>query len=291
MNDLPTQHHKNNSETQSSWGKGLERYDTEETNRLYYTVWGESIHFGIRLTDDCTFDQAIVHTKRHIAEALGITANHHVLEVASGVGETARFFAKEYGCTVTATNISNQHLATSSEKASHQDLSRRVDNVWADFHDLPFEDKTFDGYWVQEGIVHAKDKATVISEAFRVLKPGGRIVISEQTTETSLMSKDEQARLAARHGSPDLLNADGFIRLMIDQSFRMIRDDDMSTHLAPLFDAIVGRIEDDYATLTQDISKHIVDWNLDNWRFGAAKARDGALGWHILVAERPSVCG
>ncbi len=259
----------------------------DDTNRLYYSVWGDSIHFGMKLTDDCTFDEAIMHTKRHIAEALQPLPGQHLLEVASGVGETARFFAREFGCAVTATNISDQHLAESTRRTKSQNLDSLVSNVWADFHDLPFNDGAFHGYWVQEGIVHAHDKRRVISEAYRVLCPGGRIVVSEQTTETRLLNDAETKRLADRHGSPDLLNADGFIQLMIEQGFNMVRDDNLSLYLAPLFEAIVQRIEDRYADLIKGIPAHIVDWNLDNWRFGASKARDGALGWHILVAERP----
>jgi sarcosine/dimethylglycine N-methyltransferase len=289
MKNIPIKQTITNESQQDHLTAGVERYETDVVNLLYYKVWGDSIHFGMRISDDCTFEEAAMRTKRHIATSLLLTPEHHVLEVASGVGETARFFAREYGCAVTATNKSDQHLSESLKRAKTGGLDHLVTNAWADFHDLPFDDQTFDGYWVQEGFVHAMDKARMLSEAFRVLKPGARLVISEQTTETKFMSTKDRERAVQRHGSSDLLNADGVIRALINQGFTMIRDDDMSIYIAPQFEALVQKIEQDYGALTNDIPNHIVDWNLNHWRWAVDLAHRGAIGWHIFVAERPSL--
>ena len=65
----------------------------------------------------------------------------------------------------------------------------------------------------------------------------------------------------------------------------MVRDDDLSIHLGPHFEQVVKRVEDNYTELTDEISKDVVDWNLDIWRFAAEKARQGAIGWHVFVAK------
>lgn len=61
----------------------------------------------------------------------------------------------------------------------------KLECVWADAHDLPFADETFDTVIVSEVIDHVFDPKKVLSEVRRVLRPGGSLVIS--LDETSLI--------------------------------------------------------------------------------------------------------
>jgi len=265
-----------------------DRYNMSDMNTLYRSVWGDSIHWAIWLTRNCSFQGAIRHAKCHMAQALLLQPNSRILEVAAGTGESSRFFAREYGCHVTATNYSQQHLSEATKLADQQGMDQLVENSFADFHDLKqFPDKTFDGYLIQEAINHATDKARVLGEAFRVLRPGGRIVVSDQTTDVSLLDKSLRQRLAARHGSQDLFSSGEYLEVMRDTGFEIVRIDDLSDHIGRVFRSIVRRIDDDYEHLIKILPKDLVDFNRENWMIGGELSEAGALGWHVFVADRP----
>ncbi len=268
-------------------GVGVERYAMDAINKLYYNVWDNSIHFGIAENASVSYEDAIERTKHAIAALLDLSPEKRVLELASGLGETAHLFAAHYGAHVSATNISQQHLQGARERTALAGLDGLVENVWADFHDLPFEDATFDACFVQEALVHARDKDHVAAEVFRVLRPGGRFVLSDQTTRAEWLSAAERWRFVERHGSPDLLDSGGFIAVLERAGFKIVRDDDHSNALALHFERLVTRIEDHHDALCASIEPDVVGWNLDTWRFAANKAREGAIGWHIFLAQRP----
>src|SRR3546814_9243384 len=116
-----------------------------------------------------------------MAEGVALAAADTVLDVGSGYGALARFLARQYGCEVVASNISERELEWGRELTADQGLEDKVRFEWADFHALPFDGDAFDYYWSQEAFLHAADKATVLTEAQRVLKPGGRS--EEHTSE------------------------------------------------------------------------------------------------------------
>ena len=273
--------------TRSVAGAGVERYAMDDTNKLYYNVWGDSIHFGIAEDASISYEGAIERTKHAIAALLDLGPTKRVLELASGLGETAHLFAAHYGAHISATNISQHHLQGARERTALAGLDALVDNVWADFHDLPFEDAAFDACFVQEAFVHARDKDRVAAEVFRVLRPGGRFVLSDQTTRAEWLSAEERWRFVERHGSPDLLDSGGFVAVLERAGFEIMRDDDHSNALALHFERLVSRIEEHHDALCASIEPDVVGWNLDTWRFAANKAREGAIGWHIFLAQRP----
>ena len=166
-------------------------------------------------------------------------------------------------------------------------MSRLIHHETVDFHALPFADHTFDVWWCQEATVHASDKPRVAREAFRVLKPGGRIVFSDQTTVQSMLNADEAQRLSARHGSDDLFAADDFCAVLRQAGFTGIAVVDWREHMARHFANLVRRIESNYTALARDIPKSTLDFNLSLWRLGCDLAGRGAIGWHCFRAEKP----
>ncbi len=101
----------------------------------------------------------------HIA---GLSAGDSQLDLASGTGRGCLAFARQ-GLRVTATDVSADMLARLSEKAAGLDVSTHVIKAGA----LPFENGSFDAVSISRALYLIEDWQNVISEAARVLKPGG----------------------------------------------------------------------------------------------------------------------
>ncbi len=112
-----------------------------------------------------------------IVEAAGLTGAETVLDLGTGAGHTALACARHAAC-VAAVDITPAMLAAAKDLAA----SRRVGNVEfreADAAQLPFEDEAFDVVTCRAAAHHFADVRHVVDEVRRVLRPGGRFVLSD----------------------------------------------------------------------------------------------------------------
>ncbi len=103
------------------------------------------------------------------------------LDVAGGTGDVAfRIVAASHGnAHVTVLDINGSMLAVGRERAEKQKLADNVDFVEANAEELPFADASFDAYTVAFGIRNVPRIDVALSEAYRVLRPGGRFLCLE----------------------------------------------------------------------------------------------------------------
>lgn len=262
-------------------------YGTGGVDRLYARAWGDSIHFGLYLTEVDDLEGAVFETKRRMAALAGVRAGSRVIEVAGGWGATARYLARAFGAEVTSTNLELGQLDIARTLTGIAGLARLVRHAPADFHDLPYPNDAFDVWWCQEATVHAADKGRVFAEAYRVLIPGGVAVFSDQTTDAAKCTAADRRRLAARHGRPDLPGATDFRERLLEVGFIKVEVVDWSRHMARHFANLVARIEATYPALIRDVPAETVNFNLELWRFGRDLAASGGIGWHVFVARKP----
>ena len=104
-----------------------------------------------------------------------------VLDVAGGTGDIAFKIIEASGGNAHATvlDINGSMLEVGRERAVKRGLAEATAFVEANAEDLPFEDKTFDAYTIAFGIRNVPRIDVALSEAFRVLKPGGRFMCLE----------------------------------------------------------------------------------------------------------------
>ena len=104
----------------------------------------------------------------------------HLLDVAGGTGDIAfRFLRRAPGATAVVCDMTESMLTEGQARAEAASLSSRLDWVAGDAMALPFEDRTFDVYTISFGIRNVTRVGDALSEAFRVLRPGGRLMVLE----------------------------------------------------------------------------------------------------------------
>jgi cyclopropane-fatty-acyl-phospholipid synthase len=157
---------------------------------------------------------------RHLAEKLGITENHEVLEIGCGWGGFAEFAGREIGCKLKCLTISAEQLAYAQERIFKAGLNDNIDLVFQDYRD---ETGQYDSIASIEMIEAVGEKFwpsyyTTVSDS---LKPGGKagiqaICMNEIDFEEyrqspdfiqryifpggMLMSPDTLERLGTEHG-------------------------------------------------------------------------------------------
>ncbi|HPD93430.1 MAG: bifunctional demethylmenaquinone methyltransferase/2-methoxy-6-polyprenyl-1,4-benzoquinol methylase UbiE [Rhodobacter sp.] len=105
----------------------------------------------------------------------------HLLDVAGGTGDVAFRFLQRAGDTARATvlDMTAPMLDEGRKRAEAERMADRLDWVVGDAMALPFAANTFDAYTISFGIRNVVRIPDALTEAYRVLKPGGRLMVLE----------------------------------------------------------------------------------------------------------------
>jgi tocopherol O-methyltransferase len=140
----------------------------DELDRFYREVWGEHVHHGYWATGRETPEQAADALVDLLAERLGFAPGQRVCDIGCGYGASARYLAARFGLCVTGVTVS---AAQASVAAAHGSSSVTVRDWLAN----GFADASFDRAYAIESSEHMADKQRFFDEAFRTLRPGGRL--------------------------------------------------------------------------------------------------------------------
>jgi demethylmenaquinone methyltransferase / 2-methoxy-6-polyprenyl-1,4-benzoquinol methylase len=103
-----------------------------------------------------------------------------LLDVAGGTGDVAfRFLGRAPDASATVLDMTESMLIEGQKRAEAAQMAEKLDWIVGDAMALPFEDNTFDRYTISFGIRNVTRIPDALSEAFRVLRPGGRLMVLE----------------------------------------------------------------------------------------------------------------
>jgi ubiquinone/menaquinone biosynthesis C-methylase UbiE len=103
----------------------------------------------------------------------------HVLDIGSGIGGPARWFAQRFGCSVTGIDLTPEFCDVASHLTRLLGLADRVSFTVGDATAMPFADAGFDGAYSMNVSMNIADKGAFYREIHRVLRPGAWLVLSE----------------------------------------------------------------------------------------------------------------
>jgi tocopherol O-methyltransferase len=146
----------------------------DELDRFYREIWGEHVHHGLWRNGAKTRAEAVREMARFVARRARIAPGDRVCDIGCGYGATARMLAEECGAVVTAITISRaQH-----EQGRKQAPSGNPAHVLGDWLRNDFAGESFDAAIAIESSEHMPDLGAFFAQAFRVLRPGGRLAVN-----------------------------------------------------------------------------------------------------------------
>ena len=155
----------------------------KETENAYKDSWALdkslAIHYGYWDEKVKNFPASLLRMNEVMMEMAGIKDKDRVLDAGCGVGGSSLFMASVLGCRVTGISLSQGQIEKARQYAEKRKQQGLVDFLVMDYCNTTFPNESFDVIWGCESICYAPDKAAFINEAYRLLRPGGRLVVAD----------------------------------------------------------------------------------------------------------------
>jgi ubiquinone/menaquinone biosynthesis C-methylase UbiE len=114
-----------------------------------------------------------------VANGLVVAKTDRILDIGSGIGGPARYFAQRFGCHVTGIDLTSEFCEVARDLTRMLRLADRVSFEQGDALMMPFADASFDGAYSMNVAMNIADKDRLYREIHRVLQPGAWLVLSE----------------------------------------------------------------------------------------------------------------
>lgn len=187
-------------------------YRAFESRLGYAALLGRTRHFGWYEPGHCPwgFAAAMRRMELVVAQKLALPPASSVLDAGCGVGDTARTVARASGVYVTGIDGIEADVAIARQRSTRAgEAGRHTRFLLANYHALPFADGSLDGVYTMESFVHSPAPRQGLAEFFRVLRPGGRLVMSEysSTPQARLLPQARSAllRVCELSGMPGMI--------------------------------------------------------------------------------------
>ncbi|MBI4619732.1 MAG: class I SAM-dependent methyltransferase [Desulfobacterales bacterium] len=168
-----------------------------------------------------------------LAEVSMLKPGCKVLEIGCGKGITTLFLARNYGCSITGIDISPIQIASARERAKDENIVGGTNFIAADCQELPLFTDLFDMVFSECSISLVQNKKQILDEIWRVLKPGGRLTITDLIRSDNEVTKGSSFALFPCIDNAESLK--GYRKLLKNVGFQDIYTEDCSTALKEAF--------------------------------------------------------
>lgn len=148
---------------------------------FYEYGWGDSFHFGTRSRSE-PHSKCIANSQHFVAQKLRVDNMNKVLDMGCGIGGPLRGVVRATGANVTGVSINEHQIMRAREITSGLSpyMQERCHFEVQDYLGLKgMQEGSFDAAFYMESSLHCEDRTKTFKEAFRMLKPGGRLVAME----------------------------------------------------------------------------------------------------------------
>jgi SAM-dependent methyltransferase len=160
-------------------------YATDVYRQVRLATYGEDLGQTSWVTNE---------ESRAIPQALHLTPASRVLEIGCGSGGYALRVAATAGCSVVGVDINDAGIRNADSLARARNLSSRASFQQCDVSKpLPFPDGSFDAAFANDVLCHIPRRPALLAEAFRLLKPSGRLLFSDALIIGGAVSHQELA--------------------------------------------------------------------------------------------------
>jgi tocopherol O-methyltransferase len=274
-----------------------EFYDA--SSGLWEEVWGEHMHHGYYGVDGKKQVERRQAQIDLIEELLAWSLPTdfqptNILDVGCGIGGSSLYLADKFKAKVTGITLSPVQADRAIERAKAASLSEQAHFKVANALEMPFADHSFDFIWSLESGEHMPDKAKFLQECYRVLKPGGRLMLAtwcHRETTTQPLTTDEQKHLQDIYRVyclPYVISLAEYVTITEQCGFQDLRSADWSQAVAPFWDvvidsavtpqAVLGLFKAGWKTIQAAISLQLMSRGYDR----------GLIKFGIITAIKPS---
>jgi arsenite methyltransferase len=228
-------------------------------------------------------------TTRRALELIEVDAGNRLLDVASGTGASALLAARELRCSVVGLEYSAAAVDAANDAAKVQALDHAVEFRRGDAEDLPFDDAEFDAVLCECSLCLFADKRLAIEEIRRVLRPGGRLALSDVVVDRRRLPAELDGAMAAVACVGEALSRHGYERLLAEAGLQLTaiegRDGDAATLARRVEDRLRGA-----RVLGLDSSNALpvaIGEAIDLVGVARRAIAEGSLGYAIFAAHLP----
>jgi arsenite methyltransferase len=225
---------------------------------------------------------------RRALELIGAGPGDRLLDVASGTGTSALLAARELGCDVVGVEYGDAAVKAANATAQAEGLGHRASFRRGDAEALPFPDGEFDAVLCECSLCTFPDKPRAVAETRRVLRPGGRLALSDVVVDRARLPKELGGALATIACVGEALSRGGYEDLLATAGLRVLATESRDGDAA----ALARRVEDRLRGARLLGLDRVLGPTLaieEAIELAAAARRaidDGALGYAIFAAAR-----
>jgi sarcosine/dimethylglycine N-methyltransferase len=162
-----------------------------------------------------------------LAVAARIAQGTRVADFCAGLGGPARYLAHRYGADVTGIELTPARVQGAAELTRLVGLQDRVRVREGNVMDVPLPDASMDAVISQEAFLHVPDKGRAVAEAWRILKPGGRLAFTDWTRDVPLSEADADL-LWRGMAAQNLQSVTSYRALLERAGLRIVAVDDLT---------------------------------------------------------------
>lgn len=222
----------------------------DASSGLWEQMWGEHMHHGYYGPDGSQKKdrrRAQIDLIEELLKWAEVSQAERILDVGCGIGGSSLYLAEKFNATATGITLSPVQAARATERAQVAGLTTRTQFQVADALNMPFADASFDLVWSLESGEHMPDKIKFMQECYRVLKPGGTLIMvtwCHRPTDEAAgeLTADEQKHLAEIYRVyclPYVISLPQYEAIAHSLSFQNICTADWSTAVAPFWDVVI----------------------------------------------------